>query len=197
MNAAQLIKKAAKAGYSARALSIALGKDPSYLGSMSRRDAQIAEDIVERATRILRGDDVSAWNYANESLQGERLAALLSTAKDVNAAAEAIGVSPSSIYKWRQGKGNPRSELVAKNLAEHLGVSVDFLYGYGTEPGDEASVANLKAVDKDVSAQRAEVAKNTHRLQQRFVAVILTVEAFDAMEKALKLVDPGLSVREL
>ena len=201
MNAAQLIKKAKKAGFSARALSISLGKDPSYLSSMSRREVDLDDAIVKRAEAILRGEHAPAWTFANDKIVGERVSESVQEAGGVGAIVDAVGVSRDVIYKWCQGKASPRSEETAKRLAEVLGVSVDFLYGYGDKAGKETQrkpvAPNVVSLQREVTAKSNDLLNERTKARQRFVNVTLTAEAFHKVKEIIGTLDADFVAREL
>lgn len=186
MKASKLISLAKKAGKSARSLSVALGRDFSYLGSMARRDAELDDAIVERAKAILRGDEVPSWPYQSKPISGERVSSAIQAVGGVDAIIEQLGVSRATVYKWSKGASSPRDEATARKLAESTNVSVDFLYGFGKDTPEKKPAPN---VSKTVN--------ESPQSGQRLVNVTLTAKAYEAVKNILELIDAGHVVREL
>lgn len=191
MKASKLISLAKKAGKSARSLSVALGRDFSYLGSMARRDAELDDAIVERAKAILRGDEVPSWPYQSKPISGERVSSAIQAVGGVDAIIDQLGVSRATVYKWSKGDSSPRDEATARRLAELTNVSVDFLYGYGKAPKVEPGV------DAKVGAKASDSVNDSLKTPQRLVNVTLTAKAYEALKNILDLIDAGHVVREL
>lgn len=97
MTATKLIDLATKAGWSVRKLSVALGKDFSYLGSMARRDAELSESVVERAMKLLGGEEIPAWQFAGKPIDAKRLSSAIQKAGGVDAIIDHLDVLPGSM----------------------------------------------------------------------------------------------------
>lgn len=70
--------------------------------------------------------------------------------------AEAVGVDPSTITAWEQGRKTPREEAL-RRLAAFLGVTPAFLR-YGISGGETAIPAPRRLTDEEIEAARARVA---------------------------------------
>lgn len=196
MDAEKLAKAVAKSGKSARSLSLALGKDASYVSSMIKRGYGIADPVLAaKAVAFLKGEDISSFDFKSEDFSAERLTNLIAAKKlNVGDLAERIGASKAAVYKWCQGKGAPRSESVANALAKALGVSVDYLFGFG----EEASVVGRdKGVDVNRGVQVDNSLNDLPDKKTGLVGVFLSVEAFDKVKDILKALDPGMTHRLL
>lgn len=102
-----------------------------------------------------------------------------------------IGVSDSSIRKYEAGERTPTPDALVI-LAEHFGVTVDYLLGRATEPAKRAASLSEDAVndifdDEDLralardrleGATPAEIANNKKRLK-RMIEVMFDAEDND------------------
>lgn len=202
MNAVELLNECRQRGVSARSLSIALDKDPSYLSTMAKKGYEVPASLVRKARRFFRGDEQSAWAFKGDDIHSQRLTDAIShNGIAVAKLAEQLGVTRATVYKWCQGKGSPRDESVATALAEALGVSVDFLYGYGEEVESNANDAISVAVQRRPPAEpRVKIAdglQSDAKMPEGYVNVTLSAKAFEAIENLLKQLDPGFVGRRL
>lgn len=193
MNAVELEKVVTKSGRSARSLSIALGKDASYISSMIKRGYEIPASVAKKLKDLIAGKEVPSFDFKAEDFDSARLDELVRRRQvNVAALAQRVGVGRATVYKWCKGQGSPRDEDSARALAKELGVSVDFLYGFGTVEDNVKAAANSADGAQPVQRLKQSVSK-----ERRLVAVFLEVEAFDKVKGILEMADPNMTHRPL
>lgn len=106
--------------------------------------------------------------------------------------ADILNVSQNAIYNWENGKRQPSIEMLEK-IAEHFGVTVDYLIGITPEEFDAACDYALKVIAKTSNAEKTDfitnpVLSSTHRALLEVFTDDLTVEELEEIRKFAEFV---------
>jgi transcriptional regulator with XRE-family HTH domain len=158
-------------GMKAAELSRAIGRDKMYITIIESRGGNVPAPSVDAIRAVLKGEKLpSEWQHEHDTFDAQRFSDLLRGVNAQKLAAD-LGKSRTYVYRLANSKAKPDKDT-AETLAALLGVSVDYLFGYGGEESKEPVAA-------------------TPATGSEYVIVKMKVSTLNALRAALESVEGG------